>query len=90
MKSVAHIMMLSCLLAACAPPSPAKVEGPPVKSLSSAQLTAALQECNQYGQQTDPRVKYTERYCMAVEHEHDFAPPMKSTAKVDPRINHFN
>jgi hypothetical protein len=62
-----------------------KVEGPPVKGLSHEQLMTLYSECTAFGRMDDPRVKYTARYCSAV----NSAQVMEgyassSAAKVDP------
>jgi hypothetical protein len=58
------------ILAGCGhqapPPAGDRLEGPPVESLSHEQLMATYAECTRYGKMDDPRVKYTQRYCSAV------------------------
>ena len=46
--------------------SSGKVEGPPVAKQSHEQLMALYAECTRYGRMDDPDVKYTARYCSAV------------------------
>jgi hypothetical protein len=68
--------------------APEKIEGPDVKTLSHDQLMSALHECHQYGSSDDPRVKYTIRYCSAVQSAHSmegYSAP--SSAVVDPTVN---
>lgn len=64
-----------------------KIEGPDVKTLSHDDLMAVLDECYKYGPATDPKVKYTARYCSAAQSAHGmegFTTP--STTPVDPTI----
>jgi hypothetical protein len=65
-----------------------KLEGPPVSTLLHDQLMAAYRECTQYGPIDDPKVKYTVRYCAAIQSAHlseGYTAP--GTAKVDPTLN---
>jgi hypothetical protein len=65
-----------------------KLEGPPVSTLSHDQLMDAYHECTQYGRIDDPKVKYTVRYCAAIQSAHlseGYTAP--GTAKVDPTLN---
>ena len=65
-----------------------KSEGPPVNTLPHEDLMAAYRECTKYGVIDDPKVKYTARYCAAVQAGHlaeGYTAP--STAKVDPTLN---
>jgi hypothetical protein len=65
-----------------------KSEGPPVNTLSHDQLMAAYRECTQYGPIDDPKVKYTARYCAAIQAgqlSEGYTAP--GTAKVDPTLN---
>jgi hypothetical protein len=65
-----------------------KSEGPPVSTLSHDQLMGAYHDCTQYGPIDDPRVKYTVRYCAAIQSAHvseGYTAP--GTAKVDPTLN---
>jgi hypothetical protein len=68
--------------------TPGKVDGPNVKTLSHDQLMDAYHDCTQYGAIDDPKVKYTVRYCAAVQSAHlseGYTAP--GTAKVDPTLN---
>jgi hypothetical protein len=65
-----------------------KREGPPVSTLSHGQLMDAYHDCTQYGAIDDPNVKYTVRYCAAIQSAHlseGYSAP--GTAKVDPTLN---
>lgn len=65
-----------------------KLEGPAVSTLSHDQLMAAYHECTHYGPIDDPKVKYTVRYCAAIQSAHlseGYTAP--GTAKVDPTLN---
>lgn len=65
-----------------------KIEGPPTTTLSHDQLMAAYHECTQFGAIEDPKVKYTARYCAAIQVAHlseGYTAP--GTAKVDPTLN---
>lgn len=45
-----------------------KIDGPPVASLSHADLLRIYGECTQFGRMDDSHVKYTEAYCSSVNH----------------------
>jgi hypothetical protein len=62
-----------------------KIEGPSVNSLSHEQLMAVYSECTAFGRMDDPRVKYTTRYCSAVNSAQEMEGYASlSAAKVDP------
>jgi len=70
------------------PATPAKIDGPNVKTLSHEDLMAVLHECHQYGSSDDPKVKYTVEYCSAAQSAHSmegYTAPSK--APVDPTLN---
>jgi hypothetical protein len=65
-----------------------KVAGPPIQSLNHDQLMAIFQECHQFGQVDDVRVKYTIPYCVSVDTAQSaegWTAP--NAAKVDPNVN---
>jgi hypothetical protein len=64
-----------------------KSDGPQVSTLSHDQLMAAYHECIQYGSIDDPKVKYSVRYCAAIQSAHlSEAYTSPGTAKVDPTL----
>jgi len=72
-RSSSLLLITILLLTGCGagpnPPTPKtgeKIEGPPVKALSHEQLVTIYTECTQYGRMDDPRVRYTIRYCSAI------------------------
>jgi hypothetical protein len=65
-----------------------KLEGPPVGTLAHDQLMAAYHECTEYGPINDPKVKYTVRYCAAIQIARlSEGYTASGTAKVDPTLN---
>jgi hypothetical protein len=65
-----------------------KEAGPAVSTMSHDQLMAAYHECTQYGPIDDRKVKYTVRYCAAIQSAHlseGYTAP--GAAKVDPTLN---
>jgi hypothetical protein len=74
----AIVLIVSLVLTACnfsvpqtptSGPARAKIEGPPVKTLSYEQLTWYDNECMRYGNIEDERVVYSSAYCRAVDAE---------------------
>ncbi len=86
--AIALLNMTGCGGSTVSVTSTEKSEGPPVNSLSHDQLMVTHRECTQYGQIDDPKVKYTVRYCAAIQSAHlseGYTNP--STTKVDPTLN---